>query len=390
MVAQIDRSNPNWEVLPMRSLGACLAAAVLVSAACWGATTIVGWDFEEGMGPWMSPDPQTKLSLAVGPNEANSGSSALYIKYPRARTPEEVQQRQMPGALMLPLPTPPAPAPTCLEFAVRTTLLTPLMVVASEQSGQEYSRPVMIAPGAYRHVKIYLAEFQPGDNAKPPIRPLDGGQIQSIGLLDGSGFQLVEATTSAAQPGPVHLPRPALGDNEIWLDDVKLTDERPPDPLPPLIDAAGEAPRLIAIMDADGTLGHEPTGLGGKPCWVLSYRVALKEMTVLWVGAPAKAMIGTTGLHVSISVTAPTLMVLSVKERDNAEYTVPLQLKPGQPLDRVVPWSEFKLGDGQNDPDGKLDLDQIKELVLLDGSATLPNAQTHANELRLGVVEAVH
>ncbi len=373
----------------MRSLGACLAATVLVSAAGWGATTIVGWDFEEGMGRWASPDPQTKLSLAVGPNEANSGSSALYVKYPRARTPEEVQQRQAPGAVMVPLPAAPAPAPTCLEFAVRTTLLTPLMVVINEQGGQEYTRPLTIAPGAYRHVKIYLAEFQPGENARPPIRPLDGGQIQGIGILDGSGFLLVEATRSAAQPGPAHLPLPGLGDNETWLDDIRLTDERPPDPLPPIIDAAGEAPGFIAIMDAEGKLGHEPTGLGGKPCWVISYRVAAKEITALFSGAPAGAMIGTRGLHVLVSVTAPTVMVISVKERDNAEYTAPMQLQSGQVLDRVVPWSEFKLGDGQNDPDGKLDLDQIKGLVLLDGSATLPNAQPHANELRLGLVEAV-
>jgi hypothetical protein len=359
-----------------------------VSAASWGATTIVGWDFEQGMGQWASPDPQTKISLAVGPNEANSGSSALYAKYSRARTPQEVEQRQAPGAVMMQLPAPPAPAPTCLEFAVRTTLLTPLMVILNDQSGLEYTRPVMVEPGAYRHVKIYLTELQPGDNAKPPIRPLDGGRIQNIGFLDASSFLLREAVNSAAQRDPMHLPVPKLGENEIWLDDIKLTDEPPPAVLPPIIDALGEAAKFIAMMNVDGKFWQEPTGLGGKPCWVMSYRLAAKEIAVLWSGAPAGVMIGATGLHVSLSATAPTTLVLSVKERSNAEYNATLQLQPGQVLDRVVAWSEFKLGENQNDPDNKLDLDQIKEVALIDASASLPNAQPQANELRLGIVEA--
>jgi hypothetical protein len=367
----------------------CLAVIGLMSAACWGSTTIVGWDFEQGMGQWASPDPMTKISLAVGPNEANSGSSALYVKFPRVQKQDEIQQRQMPGAVMLQMPSPPAPAPTCLEFAVRAKLLTPLMVFLAPAGSPGYTRPVMVMPGAYRHVKLFLNEFLPDDKMPPPLRPLDGGEIQGIGFIDAS-FSLVALSAQTAPGGPMRLPMPRFGDNEIWLDDIKLTDEPPPaDPLP-IIDATADMAKFVAVMNADGQFDREPTGLAGKPCWVMKYRLGEKEVVVISGGVPIGALIGTAGLHVSLSATAPTTISLQVKKRNNAEYNTMLHLQPGQPLDRVVPWSEFKLGENQNDPDNKLDPGEINGVTMMDVSGALPNAQPQANELRIGVLEAVH
>jgi hypothetical protein len=369
----------------LRSVWSCFLAIALASAASWGASTIVGWDFEQGMGQWSSPDPQTKISLAVGPNEANSGSSALYVKFPRVQKPEELQQRQMPGLVMLQMPTPPAPAPTCLEFAVRAKLLTPLMVVLSPAGGAGYARPVMVMPGAYRHVKLFLNEFLPDEKIPPPAKPLNGGDIQGMGFLDGSAFLVMFA--KAAESSPIRVPMPKMGDNEIWLDDIKLTDEPPPAQPPALIDATGEAAKFAAVMNADGQFDREPGGLAGKPCWVMKYLLGEKEVTAIWGGAPIGALIGTSGLHVTLSVTAPVAMILQVKERNGAEYSTMLSLQPGQALDRVVTWSEFKLGDNQNDPDGKLDLDVIKEMALIDISGAIPGGKPQANELRIGVIE---
>jgi hypothetical protein len=374
------------EVSALRNLWIWLATVVLATTVSWSASTIVGWDFEQGMGQWQSPDPLTKITLAVGPKEANSGSSALYVKFPRIQKPDEMQTRQMPGAVMMQLPAAPAPAPTCLEFAVRAKLLTPLMIILSRNDGVSYTRPVMVVPGPYRHVKLYLTEFLPDEKAKPPVRPIDGGQIQGIGFLDGSAFVTMFAT-AAAQNGPIRVPMPQQGDNELWFDDIKLTDETPPAQLPPMIDGAAEVAKFVAVMNVDGTFSREPAGLGGKPCWLMNYQLAEHEVAAIWGGVPIGMLPGTAGLHVMLSATAPTTLILQVKERSNAEYNTMLALQPGQTLDRVVPWSEFKLGDNQQDPDGKLDLDDIKEVALIDISAALPNGQPQANGLRLGIVE---
>ena len=98
------------EVSALRNLWIWLATVVLATTVSWSASTIVGWDFEQGMGQWQSPDPLTKITLAVGPKEANSGSSALYVKFPRIQKPDEMQTRQMPGAVMMQLPAASNPA----------------------------------------------------------------------------------------------------------------------------------------------------------------------------------------------------------------------------------------------------------------------------------------
>ena len=373
----------------MGKLWVCLAVVALATSVGWSASTIVGWDFEQGMGQWSSPDPLTKITLAVGPKEAASGSSALYVKYPRLQKPDEMQQRQMPGAVMLQLPTAPAPGPTCLEFSVRAKMLTPLMVILSRADGVGYTRPLMVPPGSYQHVKLYLGEFQPDDKAKPPIKPLDGGQIQGIGFLDGSAF-LVMFATMAAQQGPIKVPMPQFGDNELWFDDIKLTDEAPPAQLPPMIDGKSEVAKFVGVMNADGTFLHEATGLSGKPCWVMDYHLGQGEVTAIWGGAPVGMLPGSAGLHVLLSASAPTTLILQVKERGGAEYNSMLALQPGLPVDRVIPWSEFKIGDNQHDPDGKLDLDDVKEVALIDISEALPGGQPQNNQLRLGIVEAAH
>ncbi len=371
----------------MRNLGVCLAAVALVTTVSWSASTIVGWGFEQGMGKWASPDPLTKITLAVGPDEANSGSAALYVKYPRLEKAGELQQRQMPGAVIVQLPAPPAPAPTCLEFSVRTKMLTPLMVLLSPPGSEGYTRTVMVLPGAYRHIKLFLNEFLPDDKMPLPPRPLEGGEIQGIGFIDASFF-LVMVAAQAAQAGPIRIPTPKSGDNEIWLDDIKLTDEPPPAKSPPIIDATTEVAKFVTVMNVDSTLSREPTGLNGKPCWVMSYRLGEKEVALFFGGAPVGALVGTAGLHAVLSATAPTTLLLQVKERNGAEYNAMVALQPGEVLDRVVPWSEFKLGDNQQDPNGRLDLDNVKEVSLIDISELLPGAQPQANELRLGVLEA--
>ncbi len=371
----------------LRNLWVCLAAVALATTVSWSASTIVGWDFEQGMGQWSSPDPLTKITLAVGPNEANAGSAALYAKYPRLEKAAEMQQRQMPGAVMMQLPAVPAPAPTCLEFSVRAKLLTPLMVVLNTAEGVGYTRPVMVPPGSYQHVKLYLGEFLPDDKAKPPVKPLDGGQIQGIGFLDGSAF-LVMFSTIAAQQGPIKVPMPQMGDNELWFDDIKLTDEAPPAQLPPMVDGKSDVAKFVGVMNAEGTLAHDVAGLAGKPCWVMNYRLGQGEVAAIWGGTPIGMLPGSAGLHVALAATAPTTMILQVKERSGAEYNSMLALQPGLAVDRVIPWSEFRLGDAQQDPNGKLDLDDVKEVALIDISAALPNGQPQANQLRLGVIEA--
>jgi hypothetical protein len=260
------------------------------------------------------------------------------------------------------------------------------MVTLSRADGASYNRAITIPPGKYVHVKLFLNEFQPDEKVPPPYQPLDGGSIQALGLLDGSSFLVIFAA-QAEQTAPIRIPRPQTGVNEMWFDDIKLTDEPPPAVPEPLVDATTEAAKFVAVMDAKGTFKREDAGLNGKPDWLMDYNLADKEIAAIWASVPFGGLAKTAGMHVALSVTAPTTMILQVKEHNGAEYNSMLTLEPGHPFDNVIPWTEFKLGDNQRDPDGMLDLDQVKEASLIDISQILPDAQPHANQLRIGVLE---
>ncbi|MCX7600190.1 MAG: hypothetical protein N2512_15185 [Armatimonadetes bacterium] len=369
----------------MRQAIVGVLVALLVPGASLAATTIVGWDFEQGQGPFQTIDLNGQLGLAVGQAQAAQGSASLHLKFPRVKSMAEMQQRGMPGSIMGQLPAPPTPPPSCLEFAVKAKLRTPLLVVVNEQDGSSYIRPICVEPGGWRTVKLFWRNFALEDNSMDENGQLDGGQIGVIAFVDASFF--LAALAEQARPAGISLPAIDTGENEIWLDDISLTDEEPGALGDLLTDASGSVPLFIPIVRPDAMLERLPDGLAGKPCWKITYAAAEREITGLWCGASREAFVGTSGVHISAKPLVRTVLILQTKERDGSEYNAVLDIPDGQTEDRHIPWPEFRLGDNSTDENGRLDPDQLKEFGLLDVTSVFGGAGPRQNELLLGVLE---
>lgn len=371
----------------MRQAIVCGAVATLVVGVSLAANTIIGWDFEQGQGPWQTMDLGGQLGLAVGQAQAAQGSASLHLKFARVKSLAEVPQRGMPGSIMAPLPAPPTPPPSCLEFAVKAKLRTPLIVALNEQDGSNYNRAVMVEPGEWRRVKLFWHNFVLEDNSADENGRLDGDQIGVIAFLDASFFLV--ALNEMIAPAGINLPKIDVSENEIWLDDVKLTDEEPGAVGDLLTDASGTVPLFIPIVRPDASVERLADGLAGKPCWKVTYEVGEREVAGLWCGTSGEVFAGTSGIHITVKPLVRTLLIVQVKERDGSEYNVVLDIPDGQMEDRHIPWPEFKLGDNSTDENGRLDPDQLKEFGLLDVTAVFGGAGPRQNELLLGVLEVM-
>jgi len=203
-----------------------------------------------------------------------------------------------------------------------------------------------------------------------------------MGFIDASFF-LTGLTEAAAGAGIV-FPKFEAGENELWLDDVKLTDEQPSPTADLLTDDGGSVPDFLSLFGTAASIARLPSGLAGKPCWQIRYSLGQREIAGLFRGVGTGALAGSAGLHVSLQVSAHTLLAVQVKERDGSEYTTVLDLPPGRIEDRELPWPDFRQGDNSTDENGRLDVDQIREVNVLDATNAFGGGGPHDNELLLG------
>lgn len=373
----------------MRNVCVMMAVAALAATIAAGplhaAKVVKTWNFEDGLSGWETMDQQGNVSLAAGTGEVAEGSLALHLSFKRVATKAEMQQRGMPGSIVAQVQLPPEPTPTCLEFAVRVKLLTPLVVSLSEDDGSRYQQVVTVMPGKWHRAKMYFSQFQLADDSSDENGRLDGSQINALAFIDASLFSVILGEEMKA--APIRIATMAGGENEIWLDAIRLTDE--PAPSENVVeDASSALPRFLTLLGPKAQLSREDAGLDGKPCWVLRYDMAAREVGGMMWGLPPGALTGTAGLRLVMQADRPLAYVLQVKEADGSEYNVLLQLEAGKKLDQQFPWPDFTLGDDSTDENGRLDVDQIAAVMLADATGLLEGA-AHQAEVRLGLIEPV-
>ncbi len=365
---------------------AILALVVLgFTCASAAAAVVAQWNFEQGLGTWATLDPSAQLTAAAGTGQAAEGSFALHITYSRPATAQQLGQRgPLIGAFGTELTEPLTDQAQCLEFSIRTKSLTVLAVSLDENDGSNYIRPILVLPGKWHHVKLYLSEFNLSDDSQDENGRLDPEQIQRLGFIDAYGFFLMMSSQMQAQP--FRIPKMPGGDNAIWLDAVKFTDEQPP-AATVIEDAGGTAPRFVAVLGPELEITKTDRGPKGKPAWVLKYKLRDRELgLMLWPLKPG-ILKESAGLHMVLAASNQTALLVQVKERSGAKYNYLLQLDPGADVDQLLAWPDFTLDEETTDPNGKLDVDEITELTVVDGTTLLTGAQGHENQLSIALIE---
>ena len=354
---------------------------LLVPAVVFGAQTLKVWDFEQGMGEWQSMDSSAEVTLAVGAGVAAEGSGALVLSYPRAATAQDLGTRGMPGSLMASMGGPLPGQVGCLEFSAKATGLTPLVVGVGEEDGSRYEAMVTITPGTWQTVKVYLADMRPSENSEDENGALDPGQVANLAFVDASVFL---ALLSGQDLGaPITLPKPPTGRNELFLDNVKLTDEVREGDYGPLQDGASPLLRAMPIFGADAVIEQEAEGLDGGPCWHFRTQLQDKEVVAAMWPAPPGYFTDAIGVDVQLRCEEAVTMILQVKEADGSEYDLAVPVEAGTTLNEKPLWSDFHLSDNSVDENGQLDRDQIVHVLLGDATGFVGDG-AHTLDLRLG------
>ncbi|MBC7288361.1 MAG: CIA30 family protein [Armatimonadetes bacterium] len=364
-----------------------LAGALAGFAVGYGQAAVMAeWGFEQGIGGWQSIDPQAQVTVAAGEAQAAEGAFSLHISYTRPATAADLQQRgPMLGGIVKQIEQPFEGKPTCLEFAVRTNMLTTLVSVANESDGSTYTRPVTVLPGQWQRVALYLDEFSLSDDSQDENSQLDGDQIRGIGFVDAYGIFLM--MVEGAQTGPFRVAGLKSGQNELWLDAVKLTD-RQLERAFTVEDGSRDIPRFVAILGPDLEVARAEQGVKDKPAWELRYALDDGQVGfVVWAlrpGLVAESM----GLHVVLGTLSETTLLLQVEEKDGSKYNHVLQLGAGQEVDEVIAWPNFTLDDQSTDENGRLDPGELKSVLLGDATGIF-TGKGRKNVLKIGLIEPV-
>lgn len=359
---------------------------LLVPAVVLGAQTLKVWDFEQGLGEWQTMDSSAEVTLVVGEGVAAEGSGALVLSYARATTAQELGTRGMPGSLMAALAGPLPGQVGCLEFAAKATTLTPVIVGIGEEDGSRYEAVVAITPGAWHEVKVYLADMRPSENSEDENGVLDPDQVANVSLVDLSVFLALMAGQD--EGAPIKLPKPVPGQNELSLDNVRLTDEVREGEYGPLQDGASPLLRAMFVLGAGGAIEREAEGLDGGPCWHVRAEVGEREVAALLWPVPPGYFNDAIGVDLLLRSEESLTMILQVKEADASEYNLPAPIEAGRTINHKVLWSDFRLGDDSADENGQLDTDQIVDVVLVDATGVV-GGRAHTLDLRLGRLGAM-
>jgi hypothetical protein len=364
-------------MLPIRP-AAVFFALTLASASLAQAPPIAEWSFQEGASEWNSLDPAGRISVTSDANVVREdGGSCLEFAY----TPKE---GVISGAVT-PVTSGLAGAHS-VRFWIKTSEYAFATVVLAETDGSAYIAPFSSLPGTWQEVALGFGEFAPMDNTQDGNGRVDPAQIGAVGFGD-----VIFLLDTLARQLPF-IPAPDLGPRLLWLDDVKIQAE----PVPPRWEVTQiDGARAVRLDSFEGAPLQWLTLCGsgielaydnehhtdGDYSLRATYNLPTGKVFGLMTPPGDAPLAGTKTLRMSVMSEAPVVLLVELKERDESKYHGTAQIVgEGKFVDVRIRLADFKLADDSTDENDKLDMDQVKELLIADISAAA-GAPATANTL---------
>lgn len=358
---------------PLRAAALCavLCAVTLGSPVRGMAPQIIG--FEDGTAGFTAisvrgneflPEDQGGLRSAKPPGGAPEGELAMQYSYRMAkgRVPLLVRPGALPDGV------------GGMELTVRPDISRMLMLII--RAGGVDHRIQFLAPGgAWTKLAANFTDFtRPAGS--PPLQP---EKVEAVSLVD------IEAYLVNSPEGELAVAAPEGGEQrELWLDRLVLAEATPGDPAPARVGSHhGEAAAWLPLRLRPG--GPPPmvhpaypgitvTRVEGEPAGdsiSFSYNRAAGELFVFQRDLGSYDLRGARKLNLRLRLSRPTLLLVQLKEEDGSEYSFPLI--PGGMENRWRSLSlnlsengDFGLNDESKDENHRLDIEQVREMVLID------------------------
>ena len=365
---------------------------------------ILSYDFEEGIWPWTSVEPLGQVRFTTEPEHVRQGEMALEYEYVVGGLPPEQQKeptrqllrelRELAEAGDLEtiktrldeyLPPPQFTAVVAqdpgdltdarsIRFSIKTSADTILMLSFSGPWVGMYGTGFYSPANIWQEVWISLDRFQRDEKDPDRDQPIDLSEVTGIALIDASIF--------LNQINDEELEDPQRW---LWLDDFRITTAEGPGALSPqtqdgrrfltLDDFTGG---FISWIPTRGTLRLEVEEADEKTSLHWHYPNGPAQMTALLRPVSSLPAEGAQALRLRLRTEASaTLAVLLEEEGDKSTYIQILEVQ-GDPdwQEFTLDLAGFNLDENKTDENGGLDLHEVRQLMLLDGSAMFGQAGT--------------
>ena len=313
---------------------------------------------------WVTMGNGAKVGVVPDPIKINSAGGALRLDY-------TVAPGQM-GVFALPLGDGALTRAKAFRFEVRADAGTNLVFGMQEQDGGRYMATFYVPKGKWQQVELTPADFLLSDGANDPKDPdgkLDLDQVQGIGLTDAA--QLWSQANNPAineifgvKPGPHALYLADFQVNALPLNGASGA------PTPPDVIDAFAHPQIDWLMlggvEASQLTGAPLTGRGIE----MHYTQAPAKPVGMLRGVPKGQFTGASKIAFSAASVRAATLLIQIEEAGGGKYNASLYLPAGASRATALSasFADFKAADDSKDTNGKLDLDQVERLTILDVS----------------------
>lgn len=329
---------------------------------------LLSHSYEESDGGWMGIGGSGVVSVTHEAANVKNGKGALQFAY--ALTKGEF------CLIVLPTPDKVLSKAKSLRFWVKADHATPLSLVVQEKNGGRYNAIFSVPKNGWQQVEVSTADFvldRSKDAPKDPDGKLDMDLVENMGLADMAQMFVQGDGALAKAVGVSEGPR------KLFMDDFAVTAAS----LPPACTLKGgegsfdtfARPQLGWITVGDIVA----TRMTGKPLegagLQVKYHVGPGQVAGFARSVPADALTGAAKIKFSAASAKATKIVVQFDESSGGKYTTIIDL-PGNSTraDYSLSVADFKPSDDSHDDNNRLDLDQVTQILFLDASGMLNQA----------------
>lgn len=369
-----------------------------ITRAAHEADTILLDTFETDANGWTALGPHANAGTTNESGKVKNGKNALAFNYRIDTAPANPGEPPI-DALVRPVREAQLAGARSVSFWVRSDADAPLALALTERMGGRYTAGFWVSKNQWQHVVLALDDFTLGDGKDDP-KDLDGkldmDQVENIALINLHAFVALSlkdtplnATLFPLQNGP----------RALWMDDFSVSRASAAfDTHAPTLPEGEKSGLWVDALRRD-TPGWLPLGAvemkidANAPtkgrALRLDYTQQMGKITAALRDVHATDLSRYDHLEFDIASAKTGRVLLVLEEKTGARYQTVLDVEGGSVSSRkAIYFANLAVADdGPKDANGKLDLDQIKNLSFVDVTAFL-NTTTQPSTLWIGPIRA--
>lgn len=371
-----------------KKVGLLLAASTCMALASAPAAKaqpaggeVVRQDFEDSVASWAKFGDTAQISVARADEDVHGGQGALQFNY-------RLQPRNL-AALVL-ADTAPLVGASTISFWAKSRAASTMAFAIKEHGGGTWIALFHLPEDKWQRVELSPSDFTSGLGPGDP-GDADGklamDKIEWAGIGDFAQFLLMD-------PNPELLKLFGIepGLRAFWLDDVAFdpTKPQPPAPGASIVVDNFAAPQLSWIPLAGTEIAREEKAIDGAqmPGLSLSYTQVPAKLSGVVRRVNSAGWAGATSISLRLASDTRASLVLQLEERGGGKYFMPIAAPgDGEVKAQSFSVSQFQPSPESKDNNGKLDMDQVQQILLLDLAAFNPQAAQTNNTLWIGDIK---